>query len=80
MNGPISWYHERFVHQRRIRVLAQHFADLIARDASVLDVGCGDGMLAAQIAKMRPDISMRGIDVLVRDDPAIPVEPFGNCG
>ena len=42
MSGPISWYHQRFVHERRVRVLAQHFADLIAREATVLDVGCGN--------------------------------------
>lgn len=76
MRGPVAWYHERFIHRRRINVLAKHFADLIARDASVLDVGCGDGKLASLIINIRPDVTIRGIDVLVRQSPAIPVEAF----
>ncbi len=72
----VSWLHGRFIHTRRVEVLAEHFADLIARDASVLDVGCGDGLLSAAIGQRRPDITIRGIDVLVRDKTAIAVDPF----
>ena len=32
MSGPIAWYHERYVHGRRVDVLAQHFAQLIDRE------------------------------------------------
>jgi SAM-dependent methyltransferase len=42
----------------------------------VLDVGCGDGRLARLIADKRPDISICGIDVRQRKDPAMPVETF----
>jgi SAM-dependent methyltransferase len=76
MRTPIAWYHERFIHQRRIAVLARHLSDLIAPQATVLDVGCGDGELAALLRHCRPDLDIRGIDVLLRPAPAIPVEPF----
>jgi SAM-dependent methyltransferase len=49
---------------------------MLPREASVLDVGCGDGSLAKLICDQRPDVEMRGIDVLVRERTAIPVEPF----
>lgn len=76
MNGPIAWYHGRFIHQRRVDVLARHLSDMIAKDASVLDVGCGDGLLASKLQHLRPDLSIRGIDVLVRPDTLIEVSPF----
>ncbi len=76
MSGPIAWYHDRFIHQRRIDVLANHFAQLIGKNATVLDVGCGDGKLAGLIGERRSDLSIRGIEVLVRNDSAIPIEAF----
>ena len=76
MNGPISWLHESWIHARRIRVLARHFAELIPPRATVLDIGCGDGKLAASIQALRPDVEITGIDVLVRAGTAIPVQPF----
>jgi SAM-dependent methyltransferase len=46
------------------------------RDASVLEVGCGDGRLGRLVADKRPDISIHGIDVRLRTDAPIPVETF----
>lgn len=68
--------HGRLVHQRRVTVLAAHLARLLPPSASVLDIGCGDGKLAALLLEQRPDLSIRGVDVLVRPDPAIQVEEF----
>ena len=53
MTGPVGWFHGRFIHTRRVEVLANHFADLIAPDARVLGIGCGDGMLAARVMQLR---------------------------
>ena len=42
----------------------------------MLDVGCGDGLLAKYVQTLRPDISVEGIDVLVREAAHVPVRPF----
>ena len=68
--------HDRYVQKRRADVLRDHLAELIPRDASALDVGCGDGLLAYRLMEKRPDLKIRGIDVLVRETTFIPVEPF----
>jgi SAM-dependent methyltransferase len=68
--------HTRYVHSRRVDRLSRHLAAELPPAAEVLDVGCGDGRLAHRIAELRPDVSVRGIDVLVRQETAIPVEAF----
>jgi SAM-dependent methyltransferase len=72
----VETLHGAYVHSRRCRVLGRHFADLIPHGASVLDVGCGDGLLDSVLWQMRPDLSIRGVDVLVRSATHIPVEYF----
>ncbi len=68
--------HGAFVHGRRVRVLAKVLAEQVPQGASVLDIGCGDGTIAALIAKSRPDISMQGVEVLPRADCQIPCSAF----
>jgi SAM-dependent methyltransferase len=68
--------HEKLVFGRRVKVLADHLAALIPPKARVLDVGCGDGTLDALIARRRPDVSIEGIDVLLRPASRIPVKQF----
>lgn len=68
--------HGRFVHPRRINVLAEHASQLIPSGARVLDVGSGDGLLAAAIGERRPDLRIAGIDVLVRTHASIEVAAF----
>lgn len=68
--------HSALVHPRRVRVLADLLAPLIPNGATLLDVGCGDGLVAASIAKRRPDVSITGVDVLARPGAAIPVATF----
>lgn len=72
----VAHLHDRFVHNRRIRILSEHLIKLIPRRSRVLDVGCGDGLLAARISQKLPEIEIRGVDVLVRDKTHIPVERF----
>jgi SAM-dependent methyltransferase len=72
----IESLHTGYVHRRRVDVLARHLARLLPRDASVLDVGCGDGRLAGQISKIRCDMDISGIDVLCRPETQIPVREF----
>jgi len=68
--------HERFVVGRRTRILSQHLATLIPVSAKVLDVGCGDGIIDRLLKQQRPDLSIQGIDVLVRPRTEIPVRMF----
>jgi SAM-dependent methyltransferase len=56
--------HARAVFGRRVRVLA------------ALDVGCGDGSVAAAVLQARPDVSIAGIDVLIRPETRIHVDAF----
>jgi len=67
--------HER-IYGRRIRVLAQNLSKMIPRHVSVLDVGCGDGLLAHSIGRLRPDLSFQGIEVLLRPETHIEVREF----
>ena len=68
--------HQHLVHGRRVEVLARHLAELLPRDATVLDVGAGDGLLAERVSALRPDLTVSGVDVLVRRDARIPVQAF----
>jgi SAM-dependent methyltransferase len=45
-------------------------------DARVLDIGCGDGSIAAAIMDLRSDVAITGVDVLVREVARIPVLPY----
>lgn len=68
--------HSSAVFGRRIRRLAERVAPLLPESARVLDVGCGDGSLAARVMELRPGVEVSGIDVLVRPRTRVPVEHF----
>jgi SAM-dependent methyltransferase len=76
---PYTWisrWHRAFVSQRRARVLAELLAAQIPQNASVLDVGCGDGTIGSRIAQLRPDISIQGVEFLVRPGCKIKCDSF----
>lgn len=75
----MNWFgslHRRFVHEGRADRLSSHFAGLLPPNASVLDVGCGDGQVASLVQARRPDVRIQGIDVHVRANTSIPVRRF----
>ena len=72
----IESIHENYVKSRRLTVLADHFAQLLPEDATVLDVGSGDGGLAAAILDRKATLNFKGIDTLVREQTHIPVDVF----
>ena len=68
--------HRRWVYDRRVHVLADTLAPLLSPGATVLDVGCGDGRVAVAIVARRPDVTVSGLDVLLRPHSPIPVRSF----
>jgi SAM-dependent methyltransferase len=68
--------HGGYVHNRRVRVLIQKLSALLPDRGRILDVGCGDGLLASVLQQNKPNTSVTGIDVMVRRATHIPVEQF----
>jgi len=68
--------HEGFVKNRRVEVLARQLAEQLPSSATLLDIGSGDGQMAAAVLKHRPGLEIKGIDTLVREVTAIPVSSF----
>ncbi len=75
-SNTVGILHERLVFGRRVGILSDWFAKLVPKGARVLDVGCGDGLISAVLQSKRPDLLVRGIDVLARAQTHIPVELF----
>jgi ubiquinone/menaquinone biosynthesis C-methylase UbiE len=76
---PLSWigrWHHAFVSGRRVRVLAEMLAAQVPQGASVLDIGCGDGTIGNLVARQRPDVSIHGVEFLVRPGCKIECRPF----
>ena len=71
--SALSRLHTTHVFARRVRVLANQLSSLIPNGATLLDVGCGDGSISEQISRLRPDLTITGIDVLLRERTQIPV-------
>ncbi len=76
LKASIGALHGRAVLDRRTRVLASKIQSVLPPGAHVLDVGTGDGQIAHLCQVARPDISLEGIDVLVRDTTSFPVRAF----
>jgi ubiquinone/menaquinone biosynthesis C-methylase UbiE len=68
--------HGSRIFPRRVTRLKQLLDKAIPAGASVLDVGCGDGSLAAMLLESRPDLSITGLEVLARPATRIPVQLF----
>ena len=76
MQGLLNTLHTKLVFGRRVRRLAELLGQTIPEGSRVLDVGCGDGQISAQIARSRENVSIIGIDVLLRPERHIPVTQF----
>lgn len=76
MTAALDFAHGKLVFGWRIRRLAELIAPALPRSARVLDVGCGDGMLAARVMQARPDVAIEGVDTLRRPACAIPCRTY----
>jgi ubiquinone/menaquinone biosynthesis C-methylase UbiE len=72
----IDRLHEKGIKGRRCSVLSKNISSHLSANATVLDVGCGSGEMALHIQSEMPDVTIHGIDVLVRPDASIPVKEF----
>ncbi|GHA17703.1 hypothetical protein GCM10007989_11130 [Devosia pacifica] len=68
--------HDAAVLRRRVKVLARALARAIPGPGRVLDIGCGDGQIAAGLLEQRPDLRLEGVDVLVRPQTRVPVAEY----
>ena len=74
--NSLNAVHDIAVFRRRVKVLARHLATIIPSGGTVLDLGAGDGSIAQALMTLRPDLSILGVDVLIRPHTLIPVEPY----
>lgn len=68
--------HGPLIHGRRVQRLATAIAPLLPQGSAVGDIGAGDGALAGAILGLRPDLILRGADILQRTATAVPVALF----
>ncbi|MEI6684339.1 MAG: class I SAM-dependent methyltransferase [Bacteroidota bacterium] len=72
----ISMLHEKTVYRRRINKLVELISSVLPQEASVLDIGCGDGRIDALINRYRPQVEIQGIDIMTRKVSFISVREF----
>lgn len=72
----LEFIHGRFIHPARIRNLSDALGSHVGEGSTLLDVGSGDGLLAAMVAEKRGLSQVCGVDVLVRSNPAVPTTVF----
>ena len=58
--------HGSLVFPRRARVLSTFLAELIPDGATVVDVGCGSGMIGYLVKQTKPTVSIQGLEVMPR--------------
>lgn len=73
----LNMAHGRAVFRRRVTVLAQCLAKAIPEGAgTVLDLGAGDGSIAAAVMSLRPELRFTGVDVMLRPVTKIEVKLY----
>lgn len=68
--------HQGLIFHRRARVLSTLLAELVPAGATVLDVGCGNGMVGYLVKQIKPTISIQGLEVMPRPSCLIECTPF----
>jgi len=65
--APIKGIHEKLVLKRREDVIARSITSVLPKSAtSMLDIGCGDGIISTYLLADRPDMKLEGAEGLER--------------
>jgi len=72
----IGQAHRAFIHSKRVQRLSELLSAIIPHSSTLLDVGSGDGRLAWSLLQRRPDLTIEGVDVLLREQTWLPVKLF----
>ena len=67
----VGQLHGHLVFKRRVAAIARQLALMILPGSQILDVGCGDGSLAALLAQLVPGLTVQGVEVHARPNCAI---------
>lgn len=68
--------HDRTVHHRRVKILAERLAIMFQPGSRVLDIGCGDGRVSAFLRDSVKDLRVEGLEVQPRPECAIACRAF----
>lgn len=69
--------HRTIVMGRRVRQISQNISELIPKEVvSLLDVGAGSGEMAQAVNRLRPELTVSGVDVYIRPKTFIPVTAY----
>ena len=71
-----GFLHDQFVKHSRVRRLSNLLTPYFAHGKNVLEIGAGDGKLAAALIESVAGLEITGIDVLERSDAAIPIQQY----
>lgn len=69
-------FHNKLVYSRRMTRLTELILPELKNSKKILDVGCGDGKIDSYIIERNRDLTIQGIDVLVRPDTYIEVKQY----
>jgi len=75
-NRAIFHLHHQAIHVPRVERIARGMAELAEDAGTMLDIGCGNGLLARRIAQLAHADTVRGVDVMVRDETSVPVAHY----
>lgn len=68
-------FHDKHIYSRRMERLKELLLPLLQKNQTILDLGCGDGKIDSLLLKEK-DVSIKGIDVLVRPQTYIEVKEY----
>jgi SAM-dependent methyltransferase len=79
LEDTIGVVHRLLVTDRRAHIIAERVAALLPEEATVLDIGCGNGIVSSLVMNLRPDVRISGVDIVVRDECRIEATVFNGC-